>query len=225
MTTAALWAAVDALTQPRQIRLTRDNGQHDWTQTPSLWQQLTDALPTGQEQGTGGHSSSYRTPISVDCLDLRTDIHTTVLDALHGHDQHPRRNGIAIDIPASIRHLASIVIATNDDDLTHWWTWRITHWSQKIIITLGVERPPQPRRIRDTPCPLCHATHITLKGADGPQRVPALLIDFADGLIRAAECGACSAAWFRGDPLLDLGVALTTRRQTEDAGGQLDVVC
>jgi len=117
MTTAALWAAVDALTQPRQIRLTRDNGQHDWTQTPSLWQQLTDALPTGQEQGTGGHSSSYRTPISVDCLDLRTDIHTTVLDALHGHDQHPRRNGIAIDIPASIRHLASIVIATNDDDL------------------------------------------------------------------------------------------------------------
>ena len=89
MTTAALWAAVDALTQPRQIRLTRDNGQHDWTQTPSLWTQLTDAIPTGQEQGTGGHSSSYRIPISVDCLDLRTDIHTTTLDALRAIREKP----------------------------------------------------------------------------------------------------------------------------------------
>ena len=212
MTTAALWAAVDALTQPRQIRLTRDNGQHDWTQTPSLWTQLTDAIPTGQEQGTGGHSSSYRIPISVDCLDLRTDIHTTTLDALHGHDQHPVRNGIAIDIPASIRHLASIVAATNDDDLIRWWTHRINTWARQITTVLRLEAQPQPRRIRDTPCPLCHATHITLTTPDGPQRVPALLIDFADGLIRAAQCGACAAAWFRGDQLHTLADALETRR-------------
>jgi hypothetical protein len=117
-------------------------------------------------------------------------------------------------VPASLRHLASIVTAIGDEDLIGWWIYRVTSWSRQIIHVLRLEEAPQPRRIRDTSCPMCAATHVTTRNPDGEKiREPALLIDFTDGMVRAASCSACGASWFRGDALVDLADLIATTRR------------
>lgn len=195
-----LWAAVDELTKPRHVKLVRDDDTTDWTTLPSLWWQLEDALRTGLENGSHSSGSKYRIPLNIDALQLAGDIEDITMDALTGHDVKPRGA-----LPESLRALASAVIAAVDDDLTGWWVYRIRSWARQIDHVLRLTEQPQPRRIRDTRCPTCQATHVTLiAGVDGTERVPALLIDFADGMIRAASCSACGSTWFRGDALLAL---------------------
>lgn len=198
--TAYLWAAVDQLTKPRHVKLLRDDDTTDWTTLPSLWWQLEDALRTGLENSTHSSGSKYRTPLNIDALQLASDIRDTTTDALDGHGQKPRAT-----FPESVRALASVVVAAMDGDLTGWWVYRVRSWSRQIDHVLRLTEQPQPRRIRDTRCPTCQATHVTIiAGVDGTERVPALLIDFADGMIRAASCSACGSTWFRGDALLAL---------------------
>lgn len=242
----SLWKAVDELTNARQVRLLRDSGASDWTQVPSLWAQLVAAVGTGGEQGGSGRSSRYRTPANLDCLELARTIRDVVVDALEGHAERPVTTRLpapevmvaikaqraaersydvnrltplptaVILVPDSLRHLASVVAAASDVDLTGWWTYRVYSWGRQITTTLGLTEQSQPRRIRDTACPVCAATHVTLEGDDGPERVPALLIDFQDGYVRAAECTACASTWFRGDALLDLADMIATRRPIGD---------
>jgi hypothetical protein len=204
-----LWAAVDELTKPRHVRLLRDGGSSDWTTLPSLWWQLEEAAANGAESNGTGRGSRYRTPIDLDCLELATSIRDVTVDALAGHDQKPRST-----LPDSVRALASVVTAVNDDDLTGWWTYRVRSWCRQIQTALHLTEQPQPRRIRDTRCPTCQATHVTIVVDGEAQRVPALLIDFADRLIRAASCTACGSSWFRGEALLALADELATRRPT-----------
>lgn len=259
---AFLWSAVDQLTKPRHVKLLRDEGSADWTTVPSLWWQLEDAVTgVGDAGGEGGASSRYRSPGSIDCLQLYADIRDTVVDALLGHEQKPRTvgeppavvaaaqhrraaavaqrrayatYGIADDsplvdvperwrvlVPDSLRALASLLAAVADDDLTAWWTERVRSWSRQITNTLRLSEQPQPRRIRDTACPTCAATHVTLDQGSGPERVPALLIDFHGALIRAASCSACGSNWFRGSELLDLADMLDATRRQAAIGGEV----
>lgn len=128
---------------------------------------------------------------------------------------------LVVLVPDSLRALVSVVTALADDDLTAWWTYRVKAWCRQIQNALHLVEQPQPRRIRDTSCPTCQATHVTLDGHDGTERVPALLIDFTDGLIRAASCSACGSTWFRGDALLALAdelADLATRREHPETG-------
>ncbi|MGH3099306.1 MAG: zf-TFIIB domain-containing protein [Streptosporangiales bacterium] len=194
--TDGLHAAVTALIDPRRVRLLRDHGT-DWATIPSLWQQLTDATGTGNEAQRG--SSRWRTPVDLDILELRHEITEVVHDALTGHEQLPRP-----DLPASLRLLAVTVAGVGDDDLTAWWTWRIQSWVRRVERALGLTGEPQPRRIRDTACPACQTTHVTIDADGDQQRVPALLIDFTGTLVRAAQCDACGTVWFRGGDLLQL---------------------
>lgn len=208
---AFLWAAVDQLTKPRHVKLLRDEGGADWTTVPSLWWQLEDALRTGMENTGSTGGSRYRAPLNIDALQLAGDIEDTTLDALAGHDVKPRGT-----FPESLRALASTVVTVGDDDLTSWWVYRIRSWARQVDHVLRLTEEPQPRRIRDTRCPTCAATHVTLTdGIDGSERVPALLIDFADGLIRAASCSACGSTWFRGDALLALTDQLKEQPQAQ----------
>jgi hypothetical protein len=226
--TEPLWTAVDALTKPRTVRLLRDGAPSDWAHLPSLWAQLVEAVATGSEQGGGGRSSRYRTPANLDCLELATTIRDITLDALAGHAEKPVTHPgppAVVRVPESLRRLASVVVGVGEDDLTGWWTYRIGSWGRQITTVLRLTERPQPRRVRDTACPLCHATHVILTTPEGLERVPALLVDFQDQLIRAAECSACGASWFRGDQLDALKGLLATRPLPPDADNALDVVC
>lgn len=251
--TALLCSAVDQLTKPRHTRLIRDDGTTEWTTVPSLWWQLEDAA-VGMGDAGGGHGSStrYRTPGSIECLQLFSDIRDTVVDALISHDQKPRTAGEPqtvvwaaqrkraaarlqreaeatygitdltplpaipqlwrVLVPDSLRALASILAGIGDTDLTAWWTERVRSWCRQITNTLRLTEQPQPRRIRDTACPTCQATHVTLDQGSGPERVPALLIDFHGALVRAASCSACGSNWFRGEELLALADMLDATR-------------
>ena len=209
----SLWAAVDALTKPRHVKLLRDHGASDWTTVPSLWWQLEDAAAgVGDAGGEGGSPSRYRSPGSIDCLDLYYDVRETVVDALVSYGRKPEMltQPFQILVPESLRSLASVLIAQQDD--LEWWAWRVSSWGHRITVTLRLLNQPQPRRIRDTACPTCQATHVTLDQGSGPERVPALLIDFHGSLVRAASCSACGSNWFRGDELLELADLLDATR-------------
>ncbi len=205
-----LWNAVVGLTEPRHVKLLRDTDAADWTTIPALWRQLVEAVGTGSRRGARSSTRTW-TPLDLECMELAATIRETIIDALAGHNQRPLTTGTRparVLVPESLRRLASVVTATLDNDLTGWWIYRVRSWSRQIIHTLQLEQESQPRRIRDTACPVCHATHITQPGNDGPERVPALLIDFTDSLIRAATCTACGMSWFRGDGLIDLATLL-----------------
>lgn len=115
---------------------------------------------------------------------------------------------LTVDVPASIRQLATTIATVGDEDLTAWWRYRVDSWCRQITHALHLTDDPQPRRIRDTACPTCQATHVTVTTDGESERVPALLIDFAGAYIRAAECSACGASWFRGAALAELADTL-----------------
>jgi len=204
-----LWTQTDMLTEPRRVKLLRDTGTADWTSVPSLWCQLEDALSCGMEGSKAtARGSVHRVPLNIDAYELAADIRDIVWDALAGHDVKPRAT-----VPESVRALASAVIATVDDDLTGWWTYRVGSWCRQITNVLRLNDEPQPRGIRGAACPTCQATHVTALRDGERVREPALRIDFADGMVRAASCSACGASWFRGDALVDLADLIATTRR------------
>ena len=220
-----LWAAVDALVAPRHVKLWRDvDGRSwtEWTTIPSLWWQLEeDTLALGDAGGGGSRSSSYRSPANLDCLQLWGDIHDTVAEAVAEHhiltaELIAKELPLRLDFPHALRRLASTIVTINQEDFTDDWTDRIQRWARGIITFLRLTEQPQPRRIRDTSCPTCQATHVTIDSGSGPERVPALLIDFHGTLVRAASCTACGSNWFRGDGLLELADLVAATRPIKE---------
>jgi len=208
---AGLWTQTDMLTKPRRVKLLRDTGTADWTTVPSLWCQLEDALSCGMEGSKAAtRGSVHRVPLNIDAYELATDIRDITWDALAGHDVKPRAT-----VPASVRALASAVVAAVDDDLTGWWAYRIGSWCRQITNVLRLNDEPQPRGIRGAACPTCQATHVTALRDGERVREPALRIDFTDGMVRAAYCQACLSAWFRGDALVDLADLINATRRVQ----------
>lgn len=218
--TADLGRAVDGLIKPRRTRLLRDAGGKvwtDWADIPSLWDQLQGAVAVGTERREGG-GSRYKTPLDIDAMELRHTILELVADALTGHDKPTTGT-----LPEQVRRLAATIREIPDDDLTDWWTRQFGSFNRWISTALHLHNEPQPRRIRDTACPNCQATHVTVPGPDGPERVPALLIDFVTGAdgrsrVRAATCSICLATWWRGQDLLDLAERLNPQSDTRGSG-------
>jgi hypothetical protein len=224
--TGPLWVAVDELTRPRHVRLWRDDGTTEWTTVPSLWWQLEDAAAgMGDAGGGAGSPSKYRSPGSIECLQLYYDVRDTVVDALTSYDRKPAMltEPFHILVPESLRSLASVLI-TADDDL-EWWAGCVRSWCRQIINVLRLTEQPPRRRIRDTVCPTCGAIHIRVdeRGEPDPEgefRVPALEITFNNRLVYKAACSACGSEWYRGDPLIalaDLLAEQATHRNHADA--------
>lgn len=239
---AELWAAVDQLTQPSTRRLHRaDHGdavnetvadlrrqdQADrlvpadlgryaamtrrYATVPSLWDQGLEALgASNADQAEGGGGSVHRTPCDVDLMEQLAVIRNTTTSELA-----KRRLDRTGTVPAQIRRLTAHIAGHEPHHVDH-WTSTFVQWARLLEHYLRiVQGQPKPRRIRGVACPECQLRSVLIEYTAGqPVRVPAIVIDFYDGQIRAAECSGCGAllAW-RGEQLWQLADRIQTATQ------------
>jgi transcription elongation factor Elf1 len=104
-----------------------------------------------------------------------------------------------------MRQLAAWVV-TNRPEHVDWWTFRFEGWRRQLDHYLqAVLTQPKERRIRLT-CPECGAKTVKITAPDGTKvNVPALVVDFNDGVMRAVECSNCAVTLaFRGEEMWTL---------------------
>jgi hypothetical protein len=194
-----------------------------WATIPSLWEQSTIALHGGEVQASGHGSKPLRerSIADLELMEIRALIRDTTRRLLEqrGVRTGQHANGRAVDFdPDEMRALASKVTAENATQ-HEWWQYRFEQWGRLLETYLhAAERQARPVRLRNAPCPDCGTRQVTVD-VDGEQVVaPPIVIDFRDGYIRAAECSACGAAWFRGPDLQALADALGVTVDTPTAG-------
>lgn len=192
---------------------------------PSLWDQSTIALHGGEIQvGRGSKPLRERSIADLDLMEIRAIIRETVRH--HREDWGElgaRPDRWAEFTPTEIRHFASTALtrAANPERCgicrsTHtidFWRYRFESWARLLENYLrAAEHQARPVRLRNSTCPTCRTRQITIDLDGEAVVVPALVIDFRDGYVRAATCAACGDTWFRGDDLerlaADLGVGL-----------------
>ncbi len=195
--TSAVWIAVDLLTKQSHRTIHHDDGSRTDAVVPSLWDQATGALQIGLES-TGGSRGPLceRSPVDVDLMEVRSIIAGTTVHELATRRLKPRPT-----VPRQLRQLATHVIGHEPAELW-WWEYRFSSWAHMLSTYLHTyDRQPQPVRLRNSPCPHCDVRQVRIETEDGPRVVPALVIDFRDGYVRAAECSACGFLWWRGQDL------------------------
>lgn len=228
---SALWDAVDAITKPSMRQVTRDDAPEwlvelaedatltrcdvrsyraattNWGTQPSLWMQAEQALTTGTEAGgTGKSPLRERSPADLDLMETMLTIRESMSWQLTGRGITPKPG-----MQAQMRQLAAHVV-TNEPQHVQWWTYRFEQWERVLAVYLrAIDTGPRPVRLRNSSCPKCHVAQVTVETDSGPIVAPALVIDFVNGWIRAAECTACGASWFRGDDLGQLAEQLDTK--------------
>lgn len=164
---------------------------------PALWDQAEWALTTGSEMQEGGCSPlRERSPADLDLMETMLTIRETLAAQLEGRGQKPK------DGPkAQMRQLAAYLVGHGPQQHVEWWTYRIDQWRRLLLTHLNAaDHAPKPVRLRNSTCPNCQQRAVVDIRDDGSRLVvPALIIDFtADGYVRAAQCGNCQRAWFRG---------------------------
>jgi hypothetical protein len=193
----SLWGSVDALTHASRLRVERDDGTVCWVEVPSLWRQAVLALYSPGEPGNGGAGvvARERSVMDLDLLEVCTLIRRTVWAELRTRGEVP-----PITVPAALRRLASLVTAPGSD--LDWWEYRFSSWARLLAAHLQTgERQPSAVHLRGASCPECDTSRVLVESSDGPVFEPALVIDFAHGIVQAARCGSCSATWWRGAEL------------------------
>jgi len=200
--TAPIWIAVDELTMPTKRRVEHDDGTTSWHEVPSLWDQSGSALETGM--GCSGNPStlSERSPLDVTLMEIRGTIADTTRHELNqrrlGRRDHDR-------VPAMIRTLAAYIVGHQPDQLW-WFEYRFASWARVLGTYLqAYERQPNAVHLRNTPCPTCGCRQVI---DDDGMVHPAIVIDFRDDLVRAAQCRHCGALWWRGPQLEQLAALL-----------------
>lgn len=224
-----LWDAVDRITSPSKARVPREEDA-DWLQSlsddptlrvcdvaayraatagwadvPSLWDQATWALTTGNETSGGNPSPlASRSPADLDLMEMMLTIREVIGLQLDG-----RRITAKATVPLQMRQLAAHVV-THEPEHVAWWEYRFASWARQLGVYLkAVETGPKPVRLRCA-CPLCKTRQITIEENGEEKVVPPILIDFVNGWIRAATCLACTAVWWRGNELGELAALLDT---------------
>jgi hypothetical protein len=241
--TEALWLAVDSLTKPTTRRINRER-LAEWLETlatgpdasprelaayraatvthgviPSLWAQAEAALTTGSETVEGQPSPlASRSPADLDLMDTMLTIRESLAWQLPGRGIKPKPG-----VPAQMRQLAAHV-AGHEPQHVDWWTYRFAQWARVLGVYLqAIETGPKPVRLRGLPCPKCRARTVIDEKDQGPVVAPAIVVDFINGYIRAAQCKACAHTWWRGDSLWDLAreAADLMPEKPSDADGTL----
>jgi hypothetical protein len=239
--TESLWLAVDRLTQPTSRRIHRDDEPEATTQTaddlyrqydadklvrndlarysrmtrktatvPSLWAQANDALTTGREQQERSANQTYRTPCDLDLMEIMADIRESVDYNIAMRGEKPTGS-----VPDQIRHLASLV--TQKPEHISLWDYKFGQWARTLSTYLqAVQAQPHPRRIRGVACPECQIRTVLIEDSTGQMvNVPPIVIDFHDGMIRAAECTGCGQTLaFRGEEMWQLADRITEQEHT-----------
>jgi hypothetical protein len=214
--TVIMWTAIDQIGRPSRRQIIREGGETVWAIIPSLWDQSTDALNRGSEAGSGGSSPlRERSPADLDLMEIRCLIRDTVRHelALRGRRVRHHAGGCPrpFDADDELRGLASLVLQRNPDEVW-WWEYRFVSWARLLEGYLqAVERTARSVYLRNSPCPTCRTKQVTLEREGERVVVPAIVVDFRDGYIRAAVCQACGDTRWRGPDLerlaADLGVA------------------
>lgn len=217
----AMWDAVDTLTKPTRTRITREGNEWlhtltgqgfascdvadyraataTWATIPSLWRQAEMALTTGTESSESNPSPpASRAPADLDLMEIMLTIREHVAGELVARHLPPRAT-----VPRQIRQLAAHVVG-HEPERVAWWLHCFASWSRVLAVYLhAIDVGPRSVRLR-APCPICNTRAVAVMTDQGPVQAPPIVIDFADGLIRAATCTACDAVWWRGDSLLRL---------------------
>jgi hypothetical protein len=220
----ALHKAVNALIEPSKVRLYReDTKRGSWHEIPSLWSQLT---ASGQWAGsnTGGGAFGSRPVISTGIVALIIEITDAITEAATDFGRIIRVNDQR-DYPAELRAIA----ANADPDTAVWWTEHVRKWVSQARSQLGLN-PQRPQWARDTCCPNCGADSAQTQDDERTIRTPALAITWGypegepedyhedhEYKVRAVECRACSACWFRGPELDSLVEAMFNQRTAKTA--------
>ena len=104
-------------------------------------------------------------------------------------------------MPDQLRRLASTAIAKEPGELD-FWAYRFRQWADMLANYL--EPVNRGRRLRAR-CPRCRVERVEVDTTAGPVMAHPIYVHFgSDGYIRAAVCGACDYAWWRGEQLLAL---------------------
>lgn len=203
----AIRAAVDALTQETKQPVERDDGTTTYATVPSLWHQATTALyARNKSDGNGGPAARERNLVDFDLMEVHSLIAAMVERELGLRD--PGLLKRRTTVPSRMRALASYVVAHEPDQLW-WWEYRFASWARLLsnYLHLG-ERRPSAVRLRNAACPHCGLRQVVVETTEGERVVPALVIEFSQGLVQAARCGGCGATWWRGVELEQLADAL-----------------
>lgn len=175
---------------------------------PSLWDQSTDALTASTaDKAEGSSGSVHRTPCDLDLMEVRADIREAVDFNIAKRGEKPTGT-----VPEQIRHLTSMIIRDQPEAVEH-WEYRFAQWGRVLAAHLqAVQAQPKPRRIRGVACPECQIRTVLIEDATGEMvNVPPIVVDFRDGLIRAAECTGCGKTLaFRGEEMWQLKDRLDT---------------
>lgn len=191
------------LIERQRIRLYRDDtGRSEWHTLPSLWEQLETS--TAYSTGTGGNGGyGSQAPISTDVVALIIDVTRVARYGARNLGEPPLDN-----TPDNLRRI--VAHAAGDD--ADWWHQQIRDWTTRARAALRLD-PTRPRWARGVPCPDCGADSARSILDGESVRTPALVVLWADAksdreyhsdqdwMVRAVECHACGATWWRGGGL------------------------
>ena len=203
-----------------RIRIRRDDSA-EWTTLPSLWEQLNSSA--GWSGGnSGGGAFGSRPVISTNTVSLVMEITAAITEAASDYGRIIKTNGQR-DYPAELR---AIAVSIPSDETNAWWAEKIKHWTEQTRAALGLN-PRLPTSARGIACPACKAIYVEHGSNDQVVRSPALTITWAipDGegndyhedheyKIRAVECRACLAVWWKGPALDEFATEMSVRNGT-----------
>jgi hypothetical protein len=248
---AAVWAAVDKLTKDTRQKVLRagdadwrvafdeatrvcvvaqyraafEAATSGYAIIPSLWEQSTIALTGGEVQaGRGSKPLRERSIADLDLMEIRSIIRDTTRHELERLGEKTLRNADGSKVafhPNEMRRFASLALE-KEPDRADWWQYRFEAWGRLLTTYLrNAEHQARPVYLRNSACPTCRTRQVTIDRDGEPTVVPALVIDFRDGYVRAAQCQACDTTWFRGPDLEQLAADLGEGLRTDTPDGMM----
>lgn len=219
---ATLNDTLGKLIESQRMKVRRDDGTYQWQTLPSLFDQLQRyVLRKGGGSSGGGVG---RLPISATVVDLLLEISGEASRGIKRLGMSPRESA-----PANLRGICAELAGREPADRdVKVWDENLHGWISRTRSALGLD-PERPRWARGVACPSCEATHAIGSDGVGETRVPALGISwggpdsddtYASDLewkVRAVQCGACEAVWWRGpdlDALVDQMLSANLTRET-----------
>lgn len=202
-----LRAAVDALCKPRTTKIMAADGTVQTGTIPALWDQACDALADSREDSSGGKPGS-RPPYDIDLADYLNDIRQSVRHEAMQRRLTPRNN-----IHADLRQIVEYEAGQAEVNVLRLWTYKVTDWTSGLARRLG-QVEGRALSIRDSTCPNCGHSHVTVTDDDDWTRVePALILPTPP--LPVAICRACGQQWSDRDGLFDLAYGIENVRGAE----------